>query len=208
MHYTEWLGYIASLIVLISLLMSSVKKLRWVNLFGSLVFATYGFLINALPVAIMNGGIVIINVYYLIQMYKQKDYFSITPLDENMNYFDYFMTFHKEDIKGFITKEYEVGDKSLMKIFILRNTVPAGVFIGKKISDDEMEVYVDYVTPQYRDFKVGHYLFTEQNDVFVKQGVKSLISHPGTDKHQKYLIKMGFVEKELNGTKFFTKDLA
>lgn len=62
MDYKEWLGYIASLIVLISLLMSSVKKLRWINLLGSLTFAVYGFLINALPVAVMNAGIVGINI--------------------------------------------------------------------------------------------------------------------------------------------------
>ena len=35
----EWIGYIASLIVLVSLLMSSIKKLRWINLFGALMWA-------------------------------------------------------------------------------------------------------------------------------------------------------------------------
>lgn len=37
-NFLEILGYIASLIVLISLLMSSIIKLRWINLLGSAVF--------------------------------------------------------------------------------------------------------------------------------------------------------------------------
>ena len=37
----EWIGYTASLIVLVSLLMSSIKKLRWINLFGALIFGAW-----------------------------------------------------------------------------------------------------------------------------------------------------------------------
>ena len=54
----DWIGYIASLIVLVSLLMSSVKKLRWINLGGALLFGIYGFLIGSLPTGFMNFGIV------------------------------------------------------------------------------------------------------------------------------------------------------
>ncbi|WP_047985647.1 YgjV family protein [Ornithinibacillus californiensis] len=67
-EWLEWLGYLASLIVLISLLMSSIKKLRWINMIGSSLFSLYGFLIGALPVGIMNLGIVFINIYYLVKL--------------------------------------------------------------------------------------------------------------------------------------------
>jgi len=72
----EWIGYIASLIVLISLVMSSVKRLRWINLTGSLIFAVYGVLISSYPVAVMNLGIVLVNTYYLYQIYSKKDLFQ------------------------------------------------------------------------------------------------------------------------------------
>jgi GNAT superfamily N-acetyltransferase len=192
MDYKEWIGYLASLIVLVSLLMSSVKKLRWINLIGSLTFAVYGFLISAYPVAVMNAGIVLINSYYLFQMYKKNDYFTLTSLDKEKDYFEYFMSFYKEDIKTFITEEHDLKDKDLIKLFVLRNTVPAGIFVAKKTNKDEMHVYIDYVTPQYRDFKIGEYLFNTQKDYFKQLGVKTLVTHPGTDKHQKYLQKMGF----------------
>ncbi|GGA89890.1 YgjV family protein [Ornithinibacillus halotolerans] len=71
-NWLEWLGYLASLIVLISLLMSSILKLRWINMIGSGLFSLYGFLIGALPVGIMNLGIVFINLYYLVKLYRAK----------------------------------------------------------------------------------------------------------------------------------------
>lgn len=188
----EYVGYLASLIILVSLLMSSVKKLRWINLLGSLIFMVYGYLNQVYPVAVMNGGIVIINVVYLFQMYKKKDYFRITPLDEHKHYFDYFMSFYESDIKSFIKEPYDLSKPDLMKIFILRNTVPAGVFIGKASETGDLEVYVDYVTPQYRDFKVGNFLFENEKQMFLDKGIKRLVSAPGTEKHEKYLIKMGF----------------
>ncbi|TNF09037.1 MAG: hypothetical protein EP317_01735 [Bacillota bacterium] len=207
MDYKEWLGYLASLIVLISLLMSSVKKLRWINLIGSLTFAVYGFLIDALPVAIMNTGIIGINIYYLIQMYRKNDYFTLTALDKEKNYFEYFMSFYKEDIKTFITEEHDLKDESLVKLFILRNTVPAGIFVAKKTKEDQMDVYIDYVTPQYRDFQIGEYLFNTQKKYFIEQGINSLISHPGTEKHEKYLQKMGFIKKTEKDEVFYIKEI-
>lgn len=71
--WLEWLGYLASVIVLISLLMSDILKLRWINLVGSSLFSLYGFLIGALPVGFMNFGIALINIYYLFKLYSNKE---------------------------------------------------------------------------------------------------------------------------------------
>ena len=59
----DWIGYVASLIVLVSLLMSSIKKLRWINMVGALIFSIYGFMIGSMPTGLMNLGIVIISKY-------------------------------------------------------------------------------------------------------------------------------------------------
>lgn len=61
--YLDVLGYVASLVVLVSLVMSSIKKLRWINLGGALLFSVYGFMIGSTPTGIMNLGIVMINIY-------------------------------------------------------------------------------------------------------------------------------------------------
>ena len=191
--WQEWLGYIASAIVLVSLLMSSVKRLRWINMIGSLVFAVYGFLISAYPVGVMNLGIVIINSYYLYQIYSKKDYFKLFAVSDVI-YFNEFVKTYEKDMKHFMAFDESLDNPNMVKLFILRNTVPAGILVGKR-KDDSLEILVDYVTPTYRDFKVGEFLYKDQVQFFKDNGIQKLFTKPGNDQHQKYLLRMGFVKK-------------
>jgi inner membrane protein len=190
-EWYEWIGYLASLIVLISLVMSSLKKLRWINMMGSILFAAYGLLIGSYPVAIMNLGIVIVNIYYLIQIYGQKDSFKLIPILDN-TYLNHFMDVYKKDISHFIDLGTDITKTGLIKYYVIRNTVPAGLFIGKPVEDNMLEILVDYTTPAYRDFKTADFLFKDQRDVFLKKGYKVFLSKPGHEKHKSYLEKIGF----------------
>lgn len=71
-NITEWLGYLASSLILLSMMMSSIKKLRWINLSGAALFSIYGFIISAMPVAFMNAMVVFINIYHLFHLYFGK----------------------------------------------------------------------------------------------------------------------------------------
>lgn len=73
----EIIGYVASVLVAISLMMRSVLKLRVINLLGAAVFTLYGLLIGAYPVAVMNLFIVLIDLYYLREFMTKKGYFSL-----------------------------------------------------------------------------------------------------------------------------------
>ncbi|MCL1144085.1 YgjV family protein [Shewanella gaetbuli] len=67
----EWVGYLASVVVAISLMMADIKKLRWWNLIGAALFVAYGLAIDAIPVALVNFFIVIIDIYYLVKLYRE-----------------------------------------------------------------------------------------------------------------------------------------
>jgi len=188
----EYLGYLASIVVLISLIMSSAKKLRLVNLFGSTIFSIYGFLIGALPVGIMNASIAIINIYYLYKMYNTKDYFRTLAIDKQSEYLKYFLKFYETDInKYFPTANIDV-DNSDINFYILRNVMPAGFFVGNREKDDILRIDFDYVVPTYRDFKMGRYIFEDKKTIFLDKGFNSLITFTDNEKHEKYLKKMGF----------------
>ena len=71
-NYLEFLGYLASTLVAISLMMRSLTKLRVINLSGSLLFTVYGFSIGAYPVAALNAFIVLVNLFYLQKQVSGK----------------------------------------------------------------------------------------------------------------------------------------
>lgn len=203
----EYLGYLASLIVLISLLMSSIKKLRWINLFGGFMFATYGFMIGSLPVGFMNVGIIIINIYYLVKMYTAKDYFRILPFSKNTEYLKYFLDYYKNDVERFIDLDNVDIESSEISFYILRNVVPAGVFVASKYDEETLRIDVDYVVPMYRDFKMGNYIFAKQEKLFIEKGFTRLVSFTTNELHEKYLLRMGFEPSIKKDTTCFVKEL-
>ncbi|RLV60571.1 uroporphyrinogen decarboxylase [Parashewanella curva] len=72
LNWVEILGYMASVMVAISLMMKDIVKLRCLNFVGCALFSSYGALIEAWPVAGMNAFIACINVYYLTKMYMES----------------------------------------------------------------------------------------------------------------------------------------
>ena len=73
----EYIGYAASLLIAVSLMMRSLIRLRILNGVGALVFVIYGLLIKAYPIAVLNGFIVCIDIYYLVKMLRRNEYFSL-----------------------------------------------------------------------------------------------------------------------------------
>ena len=67
--YYELIGYVGSLLVALSLSMKNIRLLRRINLLGAFTFSMYGLLIGAMPVFVLNGYIVVIDIYYLYKMY-------------------------------------------------------------------------------------------------------------------------------------------
>ena len=78
----EIIGYIASALVAVSLMMSSILKLRVINLVGAALFTAYGLLIGAYPVAVMNLFIVLIDLYYLRDMVSITRPFTISIVQQ------------------------------------------------------------------------------------------------------------------------------
>jgi len=64
--FTEWVGYLASIILIISFMMKNVKKLRIINSIGAALFVAYGIMLTySWPIIITNQFILFANIYYL-----------------------------------------------------------------------------------------------------------------------------------------------
>ena len=201
----EVIGYLASVLVAISLMMSSIVKLRIINLIGSLIFTFYGIIISAYPVALVNGFIVIVNVYYLIEIFSAKEYFDILEVEPNSEYLKYFLSFHQKEIKKFVPNfSFDTNDNTRV-IFVLRNSVPAGLVCAKNIDINTVFVNLDYVIPGYRDFKIGKYVYQK---FFKENNIRKIFTYPGNNTHNKYLRKMGFVKTVLNSQEAFLLELS
>lgn len=202
--YLELLGYLASVLVAISLMMSSVLKLRLINLAGAIAFFIYGLLIGAYPIAAVNAVIVGVNLYFLYRIYTSKEYFKLLNVDSSSAYLRTFLDFYKADIERFIPDYRFAPSEKQLIIFVLRDMVPAGLFIGRRNEQGEFHIYLDFVIPSYRDFKIGTYLYY-QSGFFQQHGIGKLLSTPHNSVHAKYLQRMGFQqERDSAGNPVYT----
>lgn len=192
----ELVGYAASVIVAVSLMMSSVLRLRIINLVGSAMFAAYGLLIGAIPVAILNGAIVLVNVYYIVQMLQAKEFFRLLKLKPDSDYLRYFLNFYAKDILRVLPDfEYRQTEKQVT-LFILRDCVPVGVFIADEKTEGVLHVVLDFVIPRYRDLKIGKFLFVEQAEFFRERGIREVVIAPRSKGFDQYLMQVGFERTE------------
>lgn len=69
----EIIGYTGTAFVLLSMMMTSVKKLRIFNLCGAVLSAFYALMTNAMPVAALNLCLTVINLVQLYRLRNKKE---------------------------------------------------------------------------------------------------------------------------------------
>lgn len=188
----EWIGYLASLMILIGMTMNSVRKLRWINLCGNVLFAGYGFLIGSLPVGFMNTLIGMVNIYYLMKLYNKKETFRLLPVQLNNRYLKAFLEFYRDDIRKFFpgfTFNPEMYDKAYI---VLRDMTVASVILGNVTGSGTLRIELDYAIAAYRDMKPGDYAFGYTSGGLSSEGFKLVETNALTRAHGKYLKKCGF----------------
>lgn len=185
------LGYAASVLVAVSLMMKSLLRLRMINLAGASLMATYGLLIHAYPVAVLNGAIVLVDLYYLQQMWRQRDYFKLLEVAHDSEYVRSFAEFYRAEIAEFVPGYAHDAAPAHLNVLVLRNMVPAGLLVVRP-EGKVGRVLLDFVIPGYRDFGVGRFLFDENAGYFRERGIRRLVSEAGRPRHAGYLERMGF----------------
>ncbi len=192
--WVEWFGYLASFVVLISLTMTSIIKLRWINLLGCLLFATFAYLIDSVPTVFMNIGIACINLYFLYKIYNSKEEFKILRATPQSEFFQHFLHVNRREIEKQTALDDLKPDYS--SFYMLRNNNIAGVLVGDIDSQGVFDIKLDYVLPRYRDYKLGSYYFQKHPEFFKEKGISTLKTSASDKAHQFYLEKMGFVAED------------
>ena len=66
MDLTQIVGYLGSLVLVVSFMLKNITHIRIVNLIGCILFAVYGVMLGMLwPIIIPNATIALVQIYYL-----------------------------------------------------------------------------------------------------------------------------------------------
>ncbi len=191
----ELVGYLASALVVLSLTMTSVVRLRMVSLAGSVTFFVYGTLIDSIPIMITNGSIAVINVWFLRKEFASgqpngRD-LGVSHLRADSPFLADFVAFHLIDIHRFQPDFRLPAGEGVVTLLLTRDGLPAGLVIGRR-DGSTLTIDLDYVLGPYRDSRLGRWLYGPGAEVFRDDGITELRSAGDTDIHRKYLQRVGF----------------
>lgn len=184
----EIFGYIGSAFVVVSMLMSSIVKLRVINTVGCVVSVVYSIIVGAIPLALMNACLIVINVYNLVMLKKTSKKYDLVETNSDDAMMTYFVNKYESDIKQYFLEfnKTEVNGKKAYAVCCDGNM--AGVIIGSE-NNGTFDVDIDYTSPVYRDCSVGKFLYSSLK----LKGITTLsFSKPYSKNHEDYLKKMGF----------------
>jgi hypothetical protein len=176
---TEVIGYLASLLVVASLAMTSVVRLRILSLAGSLTFIVYGVRLGS-----------VLNAWFLRKELAPTIDLGLSRIRPDSPFLDDFLRYHLDDIHRF-QPDFRMPVQDSFTLVLTRDGLPAGAVVGRR-EGEALVLSLDYVMKAYRDSRLGNWLFGPGAKVFRDEGFTRLESDPGTDLHESYLERVGF----------------
>lgn len=192
MGTTELIGYLASALIVASLAMTSVVKLRVISFIGSVVYVAYGVMIHSWPIVLTNAIIAGLNVWNLRrELGRPRDLGAVT-INPDAPFLADFIASHRQDIAR-IQPTFSGVPVDATALLLIRDGLPAGAVIGQR-EGDEFHLVLDYVMAPYRDSRLGQWLYQgDGQKVLHDLGVRRVLADQAPDFHRSYLERVGFV---------------
>lgn len=203
-----YLGYLATLLLALGLIVNNDIKFRWLNAGGCLAFIIYGTVLNAIPVILTNGILLVINIFYLYKIYNRKELFEIIEFTPGSILVDRFLSFYQSDIAAFFPDFKREQLEGNLNFVVLRDLVIANIFSVTISENGKAEVRINYTVSKYRDYKVGRFIFDKEKQYLLSKGVNKLVySKVSHRNHEKFLNVMGFSKELVNSRECYVKNI-
>lgn len=182
MNWLELVGWVGSALLVWSLLQTRLLRLRAVNLVGCLVLIGYNGAIRVWPMVGLNAVLAVINLYYLRQLTTSRHderAYQVVEVDPDDAFLAHTMSVHEADIArfnpGFRPAAASAGRSAFL---VVRRDEVVGVVLSHDAGDGVAQVDLDYVTPRFRDFTPGEFVF-RRSRLFLDRGYRRVVTPPG-----------------------------
>lgn len=189
-NWIDWFGYSASIVVLVSLTMTSMVKLRAINFIGCILFSAFAYIIGSWPTVFMNLSIACVNALLLYRLYYPKASLQILSTSINSEYFQHIISHYQHDITS--TSTAEKLSHSTHAFYLLKNNHIQTLLAGRVDEHGCFEMSFNYLLPGVIQTKpTAHYL-NEQATFLSLIGIRSLRVYEASPSAQAKLLKIGF----------------
>lgn len=178
-HWLDVLGWGGSALLVLSLLQTRVLRFRALNLVACLILLGFNALIEVWPMVGMNTVLAAINIWFLVGLARERhddEVFEVVQVKLDDEYFRHILKTHELDIRTFQPDYGTRPDEGQVAFVIVKRDETVGMVLLRR-EGDVARVELDYVTPKYRDFSVGEFVW-RRSGVLKAMGFNHVMTSP------------------------------
>ena len=185
----EIFGYIGTVLVIVSMLMTSLTKLRIINVCGAIISTIYSIIVGAWPIVVMNICLMCINIFHIVTAYTKRTALTdVTVKDSDASLVHFLNTYEDRIKRDFSEYDLNISDEYEYHLVYLDSRIIA-FFRGKR----KAEAFLSDIS----------FILPDSQDVSEKQIYASLLSGDtkafcikADGKKKDKLLRFGFTEQD------------
>lgn len=187
----ELIGWIGSVLVVLSLAQARVWRFRIMNFAGAVLATFYNAVLGIWPFAAMNGVIAVIDAYWIARLKRESrlpsQAYELVEVHNDDAILGHFLKIHGEEAKA-IYPHYSPETPNETNVVLMRGDEMVGLVVISETRDNTAHVSLDFVTERFRDFSPGKFVYSNSGlfDRLEATRIEILEGNPD------YLQRMGF----------------
>ncbi len=182
MSWLDALGWAGSALLIYSLLQARVLRFRALNLVASSVLVVFNALLGIWPMVAMNAVLAGINLWFIRRLLTERhaeSAYQVLEVGAADAYLQHVLTVHGEDIRRFFPGfSGPAPDDGRLAFLVQHGDETVGVVLVRDAGAGVAQVELDYVTPRFRDFTPGEFVY-RRSGLFRDRGFRRVLTPPG-----------------------------
>ncbi len=179
MSWLDLVGWAGSALLVFSLLQARVLRFRTLNTVACVVLVFFNAMIGVWPMVAMNVVLAAINLWFIARLLRDRHdeaAFGVLEVGTDDDYLRHVLDTHAADIAR-TQPDFSWPDPQADHAFIVvRGDETVGVVVVRR-DGDVARVELDYVTPRYRDFTPGEFVW-RRSGLFERLGFRHVMTSP------------------------------
>lgn len=182
MSWLDALGWAGSALLVYSLMQARVLRFRVLNLVASLILTVFNAVLGIVPMIALNAVLAGINAWFIVSLTRHRHdetAYEVLEVNQDDAYLRHVLRVHATDIRRFFPDvRWDDATASRSAFLIQRGDETVGVVMLRDVGDGVAQVELDYVTPRFRDFTPGEFVY-KRSGLFHDRGFRRILSPPG-----------------------------
>ena len=179
-HWLDLIGWGGSALLVFSLLQARVLRFRTLNTVGCLVLIVFNAMLGVWPMVAMNVVLASINVWFIVKLLGERHddgVFEVLGVGLRDDYLRHVLRIHGGDILRYQPDFlWDPDQERDLAFVVMRADETVGVVLLRR-DGDVARILLDYVTPRYRDFSPGRFVWSSSG-VLAGRGLTKVVTSP------------------------------